>query len=82
MAALAVIGYADTHLRLGGSVQHFEHGPGTVARITAKGKIAVQFHNPPSLRVCRLQDLTSVRIYVFHSFILTSKPTIINISYI
>lgn len=60
LACLAVIGGVDNRARLGGSVEHEEMGSGTIARITSKGKIHVQFKDG-SLRACRLTELTVVR---------------------
>ncbi|XP_048453850.1 E3 ubiquitin-protein ligase HERC2 [Rhincodon typus] len=57
MAVLAVIGGVDGRLRLGGQVTHEEFGEGTVARITPKGKITVQFHDMRMYRVCPLSEL-------------------------
>nr|XP_022328228.1 E3 ubiquitin-protein ligase HERC2-like isoform X2 [Crassostrea virginica] len=57
LACLAVIGGVDNRARLGGSVEHEEMGSGTIARITSKGKIHVQFKDG-SLRACRLTELT------------------------
>ncbi len=42
VAVLAIIGGADSRLRLGGMVENEEHGKGVVTRITKEGKIYVQ----------------------------------------
>lgn len=60
LACLAVIGGVDNRARLGGRVEHEEMGFGTIARITSKGKIHVQFEDG-SLMGCRLTELTVVR---------------------
>nr|XP_034301898.1 E3 ubiquitin-protein ligase HERC2 isoform X2 [Crassostrea gigas] len=57
LACLAVIGGVDNRARLGGRVEHEEMGFGTIARITSKGKIHVQFEDG-SLIGCRLTELT------------------------
>ncbi|XP_052719637.1 E3 ubiquitin-protein ligase HERC2-like [Crassostrea angulata] len=57
LACLAVIGGVDNRARLGGRVEHEEMGYGTIARITSKGKIHVQFEDG-SLMGCRLTELT------------------------
>ena len=59
LAVLAVVGGVDTRPRLGGQVHHETYELGTIARITPKGKIHVQF-NGNKLRVCRLTELTAV----------------------
>lgn len=59
LAVLAVVGGVDTRPRLGGQVHHETCGLGTIARITPKGKIHVQFQ-ANKLRVCRLTELTVV----------------------
>ena len=59
LAVLAVVGGVDTRPRLGGQVMHETFELGTVARITPKGKIHVQFETN-KLRVCRLTELTVV----------------------
>ncbi|XP_061183765.1 E3 ubiquitin-protein ligase HERC2-like isoform X1 [Saccostrea echinata] len=56
LACLAVIGGIDNRARLGGRVEHEDYGSGTIAKITSKGKIHVQF-NDGSLRACRLTEL-------------------------
>ncbi|XP_012936715.1 E3 ubiquitin-protein ligase HERC2 [Aplysia californica] len=65
MAVLSVIGGVDCRLRLGSLVRHEELGLGTVCRITAKGKLQVQFHTG-SARLCRLSELTGVPLVEFH----------------
>lgn len=64
LACLAVIGGLDNRARLGGRVEHDDYGFGTIAKITSKGKIHVQFEDG-SLRACRLTELTVVRIRPF-----------------
>lgn len=61
LSVLAVIGGVDNRIRLGGHVQHETHGTGTVARITHKGKIHVQFASN-KLHVCRLSELVPVSL--------------------
>ncbi|KAJ8297784.1 hypothetical protein KUTeg_024315 [Tegillarca granosa] len=56
MASLAVIGGVDSRPHLGGRVSHEQYGTGTIAKITPKGKIHVQFKDG-GLRVCRLTEL-------------------------
>ncbi|KAK7097783.1 E3 ubiquitin-protein ligase HERC2-like isoform X3 [Littorina saxatilis] len=63
LAVLAVIGGVDTRPRLGGQVHHESHDLGTVARITPKGKIHVQFED--KLRVCRLTELAPLPVVEF-----------------
>ncbi|XP_041055229.1 E3 ubiquitin-protein ligase HERC2 isoform X4 [Carcharodon carcharias] len=65
MAVLAVIGGVDGRLRLGGQVIHEELGEGTVARITPKGKITVQFHDMRTYRVCPLSQLQPLPVTAF-----------------
>ncbi|GFN81530.1 E3 ubiquitin-protein ligase herc2-like, partial [Plakobranchus ocellatus] len=66
MAALAVIGGVDSRLRLGSFVRHEEHGRGTVCRITAKGKLQVQFCNSGKAVLCRLSELVGISLIDFH----------------
>ena len=61
MAVLAVIGGVDPRPRLGGLVHHETHEAGTVAKITPKGKIHVQFQSG-KLKMCRLSELTMVSV--------------------
>lgn len=61
LAVLAVIGGMDNRPRLGGQVRHETHNIGTIARITHKGRIHVQFAND-KLRVCRLTELEPVSL--------------------
>ena len=79
LACLAVIGGVDNRARLGGSVEHEEVGSGTIARITSKGKIHVQFKDG-SLRACRLTELTVVRGHVL-STVKGRKESVILIFY-
>ena len=62
MAALAVIGGVDSRLRLGSYVRHEEHGRGTVCRITAKGRLQVQFSSSGKAVLCRLSELVGVSV--------------------
>ncbi|KAL5011340.1 hypothetical protein ScPMuIL_009891 [Solemya velum] len=64
LAVLALIGGVDSRPRLGGLIKHEEMGYGTIAKITAKGKIQVQF-SEGALRTCRLSELTSVACMEF-----------------
>ncbi|KAL8607282.1 hypothetical protein ACOMHN_047613 [Nucella lapillus] len=64
LAILGVVGGVDTRPRLGGQVQHETFELGTVAGITPRGKVHVQF-NDNKLRVCRLSELTPVPVVEF-----------------
>ena len=59
MAALTLIGGIDDRPRLGGRVSHENFGKGTIAKITPKGKIHIQFDDG-LLRACRLTELSRV----------------------
>ncbi|GFS15828.1 E3 ubiquitin-protein ligase HERC2, partial [Elysia marginata] len=66
MAALALIGGVDSRLRLGSCARHEEHGRGTVCRITAKGRLLVQFANSGKAVLCRLSELVGIPLIDFH----------------
>ena len=63
MAALTVIGGTDNRPHLGGGVKHETYGNGTIARITPKGRIHVQFEDG-YLRACRLTELVAVSLII------------------
>ncbi|KAK6172413.1 hypothetical protein SNE40_016067 [Patella caerulea] len=65
LAVLAMIGGVDNRPRLGGLVNHETYSNGTIAKITPKGKIHVQFHTD-GLQICRLSEITVVPLIDFH----------------
>ncbi|XP_021378315.1 E3 ubiquitin-protein ligase HERC2-like isoform X2 [Mizuhopecten yessoensis] len=64
MAALTLIGGIDNRPHLGGRVCHDLFHQGTIARITPKGKIHVQFDDG-FLRACRLTELSACQSVEF-----------------
>ncbi|XP_033111225.1 E3 ubiquitin-protein ligase HERC2-like [Anneissia japonica] len=65
MAVLCVIGGMDKRPRLGGLVQHAEHGQGTLAGISANGRLTIQFDGQHVLKVCRLSSVTPIPVMLF-----------------
>ena len=63
LATLSAIGGVDERPRLGGLVQHEEWGVCTIAKIAANGKITVQPHDFGPMKMCRLTELSVVRVF-------------------